>query len=218
MSYFSSTSASKSESALFVPAVPLVHDAPLSPSAAYTPARRPPSRRSQRAVPSPVKGAAILCGFLPLPPTLAVIYIACGHVVLRAAHPAHYDTVPLVSSARAAAVGGAILTLPLAVLLYILLFPTKPPEPEDFFDDDDDGGEQPWTYVAYAACAVLLLVLGAIAGALGTVCLPESIRLSAAQAARAGIVGGAIICAGFALLAALVFVFWWDCCRRNPAT
>ncbi|KAJ7184228.1 hypothetical protein C8R46DRAFT_1063347, partial [Mycena filopes] len=98
--------------------------------------RRPPSRRSQRAVPSTLKGTAILAAFLPLPPLVSVIYLACGHVVLRASHPALYAPVPLISSVRAAAVGGAILALPLAVLLYLLYFPTKP-APEDFFDDDE---------------------------------------------------------------------------------
>jgi hypothetical protein len=82
----------------------------------------------------------ILAAFLPIPPVLSVIYLACGHVVLRAAHPLHYGAVPLISSVRAGAVGGAILALPLAVLLYLLLFPTKPPDPEDFFDDEEDSG------------------------------------------------------------------------------
>jgi len=142
---------------------------------------------------------------------LSVIYLACGHVVLRAAHPAHYGAVPLISSVRAAAAGGAILALPLAVLLYLLLFPTKPPDPEDFFDDDEeDTGETLLTYAIYAVCALLALGLGAIAGALGTVCLPESIMLSAAEAATAGIVGGGIICGGLVAMAIATFVFWWD--------
>ncbi|KAJ6606537.1 hypothetical protein DFH09DRAFT_1120510 [Mycena vulgaris] len=218
MSYLSSgasRSSPKTESSFFGPGG-LAHNAPLRPNnndpAVYTPAGRPPSRRSQRDVPSPVKAAAILLAFLPIPPTLSVIYLACGHVVLRAAHPAHYAAVPLISSVRAAAVGGVILSLPLAVLFYLLLFPTKPPDPEDFFDDEDTG-ESLWTYGAYAMCVVLVLVLGAISGALGTVCLPENIMLSAAEAAEAGIVGGAIICGAIVVAACMTFMFWWDFCR-----
>ncbi|KAJ7093199.1 hypothetical protein C8R44DRAFT_815830 [Mycena epipterygia] len=227
MSYISSSSAyrpsPKSESGFFAsgPAA-LPHTAPLrsndNDSAAYTPGRRPPSRRSQRGVPSPIKAAAILFGFLPIPPTLSVIYLACGHVVLRAAHPEHYGAVPLISSVRAAAAGGAILALPLAVLLYLLLFPTKPPDPEDFFDDEEDAGETLLNYGTYAVCALLALGLGAIAGALGTVCLPESIMLSAAEAATAGVVGGAIICGGLVAMAIATFVFWWDFWTPKPAT
>lgn len=157
MSYLSaSTSASrsspKSESG-FLPVPGLAQNAPLRSNfdhgstvnvagagTAAPSVRRPPSRRSQRGVPSPVKAVGILAAFLPIPPVLSVIYLACGHVVLRAAHPLHYGAVPLISSVRAGAVGGAILALPLAVLLYLLLFPTKPPDPEDFFDDEEDSG------------------------------------------------------------------------------
>jgi hypothetical protein len=89
-------------------------------------------------------------GFLPIPPIVSVIYVACGHGVLRAAHSAHYVAVPLISSVRAAAAGGAILSLPLAVLLYLLLFPTKPPDPEDFFEDEEDTRELWWMYSTYA--------------------------------------------------------------------
>jgi len=221
MSYLSSLSGAsrspKSES--FSGPTSLAHNAPLpntplrpndNDTAAYTPARRPPSRRSQRAVPSPLKAAAILLAFLPIPPTLSVIYIACGHVVLRAAHQARYGAVPLISSVRAAAAGGAILALPLAVLLYLLFFPTKPPDPEDFFDDDEDTGETLTRYKTYAACAVLLLVLGAISGALGTVCLPDDLMLTAAEAAEAGVLGGAIICGTLASVALMTSIFWWD--------
>ncbi|KAJ6488625.1 hypothetical protein C8R47DRAFT_1126326 [Mycena vitilis] len=178
--------------------------------------RRPPSRRSQRAVPSPVKAVAILAAFLPIPPVLSIIYLACGHVVLRAAHPARYGAVPLISSVRAAAVGAVILSLPLAVLLYLLLFPTQQPNPEDFFEDEEETGESFQTYGAYALCAALLIALGAICGALGTVCLPESIMLSAAEAASAGIVGAAITLGGVAMLAMVAFAVWWDFFRPKP--
>jgi len=123
--------------------------------------------------------------------------------------------VPLISSIHAAAAGGAILALPLAVLLYLLLFPTKPPDPEDFFDDDEDTGETLTRYGTYAACAVLLLVLGAISGALGTVCLPDDLMLSAAEAAEAGVLGGAIICGALASVALMTSIFWWDFFRSR---
>ncbi|KAJ7702352.1 hypothetical protein B0H17DRAFT_1043859 [Mycena rosella] len=220
MSYFSAAQSSpKSESGFFgtAPAA-LPHHAPLRPNDNdNTPGRRSPSRRSQRAAPSPIRAAAILVAFLPVPPTLSVIYMACGHGILRAAHPAHYRAVPLTSSVSAAAVGGAILSLPLAVLLYLLLFPTKPPDPEDFFDDEEDGGGLLSTYGAYAVCSVLLLVLGAISGALGTVCLPAN-NLSAAEAAEAGIVGGTIICGALAVVASAAFIFWGRYWRPKSRT
>ncbi|KAK7023916.1 hypothetical protein R3P38DRAFT_2954897 [Favolaschia claudopus] len=181
--------------------------------------RRPPSRRSQRAIPSPLKASGLLAGFLPIPPVLSVIYLACGHAALRAAHPAHYGHVPLTSSVRAGAVGGAVLAVPLALFLYILLFPTKPPDPEDFFDDDED---TVWplvlNYGTYAICAILTLLLGSISGALGTVCLPSNIMLSAAEAAAAGIVGASIICGGLAMVAVFAFVIWLDFLRPKSAT
>ncbi|KAJ6547103.1 hypothetical protein B0H19DRAFT_1164019 [Mycena capillaripes] len=223
MSYLSTASASrsspKSESGFFGPST-LAHNAPLRSNfdndTTVQPGRRPPSRRSQRGVPSPVKAVVILGAFLPVPPVLSIIYVVCGAVILRAAHPAHFD-VPLISSVRAAAVGGVILALPLAVLLYLLLFPTKPPDPEDFFDDEEDTG---WlSYGTYALCTVLVLTLGAISGALGTVCLPSSIMLSAAEAAEAGIVGAAVICGGVAILAVFAFLVWWDFFRpKGPTT
>ncbi|KAJ7445744.1 hypothetical protein B0H11DRAFT_399030 [Mycena galericulata] len=214
MSYFSTASASaKSETGFLA-----TRNAPLRPNDNdFILGRRPPSRRSQRSVPSPLKAAAILVGFLPIPPILALIYLACGHAILRAAHSVHFRAVPLISSVRAAAAGGAILALPLAVLLYLLLFPTRPPDPEDFFDDDEDTGEI-MTYGSYAVCAVLLLTLGTITGALGTVCLPADNLLSAAQAAEAGIVGGVVLCGAAAMVALTAFFFWWDCCRPNRGT
>jgi len=226
MSYLSTTSASrsspKSESGFFGTST-LAQNAPLrsnfdNDTVPGSVGRRSPSRRSQRGVPSPVKAAVILGAFLPIPPVLSIIYIACGHVVLRAAHPAHYGAVPLISSVRAAAVGGVILALPLAVLLYLLLFPTKPPDPEDFFEDEEDTGELLWTYGAYALCATLVLSLGAISGALGTVCLPSSIMLSASEAAAAGIVGATILCGGLAVVAAFAFLVWWDYFRPKSTT
>jgi len=164
-------------------------------------------------VPSPVKAAALLAAFLPIPPVLAIIYTACGHSVLRVASPKHFGAVPLISSVRAAATGGAILALPLAVLLYLLFFPTKAPDPDDFFEDDDELGEPMSVYVSYGLSAVLALTLGAVSGALGTVCLPDDLMLSSGQAAEAGILGGAIVDAGLATVAFTAFAVWWDLFR-----
>ncbi|KAJ7043231.1 hypothetical protein C8F04DRAFT_1074151 [Mycena alexandri] len=224
MSYISTTSASrsvpKSESAFVGEPPPLpqtVLQSGFDNNSSVALGRRAPSRRSQRSIPSPLKGTAILAAFLPLPPLVSLIYLAVGHVVLRAAHPSLYAPVPLISSVRAAAVGGAILALPLAVLLYLLLFPTKPPDPEDFFDDDEGAvGEVLVVYGTYALCGALALTIGAIAGALGTVCLPASLMLTAAEAAAAGIVGGAILCSGLGLAAAFAYFFWRR--PKNPDT
>jgi hypothetical protein len=114
-------------------------------------------------------------------------------------------------------VGGSILALPLAVLLYLLLFPTKPPDPDDFFDDDEDSTQ--WaTYGTYAVCAALILTLGSISGALGTVCLSPSLMLTAAEAAAAGIVGAIIICAGLACVALFACLIWLDYFRPKSTT
>ncbi|KAJ7074226.1 hypothetical protein C8F01DRAFT_1099703 [Mycena amicta] len=166
---------------------------------------RTPSRRSQRPVPSPLKAIALFLGFLPLPPIIAIIYAAIGHAVLHAAHHLGLDSPHIL---------WAILSLPLALLLYLLLFPTKTPAPEDFFEDEEDMRE-PWlTYATYAFLAILTLTLGAISGALGAVCL--SLPLSPAEAAETGIVGGVITDAGLGLLAFTVFAMWWDFFRPKP--
>ncbi|KAJ7261372.1 hypothetical protein B0H12DRAFT_1106488 [Mycena haematopus] len=164
MSYPASNT-SKSESGFFGGPSTLAQHAPLRSNfddstininvsalpPAATPQRRPPSRRSQRsqrAVPTPLKAAALLAAFLPLPPLISIIYLACGHGVLRAATT--FATV----------------------------------------------------------CAALVLTLGCIAGALGTVCLPVGLMLSAAEAAAAGIVGAVVICSPLAALAGCAFLLW----------
>ncbi|KAJ6618333.1 hypothetical protein B0H10DRAFT_2189601 [Mycena sp. CBHHK59/15] len=228
MSYLSwgrSPTVSRSSRKSEDPSYPPAADSPLNtlpdthtyapPNVPYTPMLRPPPRRSQRALPSPLRGALTLLAFLPLPPTLAVVHLATGHAVLRVAPASHarFVAVPLVSSVRAAAAGGAVLTLPLVVLYYLLFFPTRPPAAEDFFDDDD--ADTMWQWAAYVVCGALALCLGAIAGALGTVCLPDSLMLSAAQAAEAGIVGGVIVCGALAVLALFTFLVLWDCARAR---
>ncbi|KAJ7771748.1 hypothetical protein B0H16DRAFT_1514591 [Mycena metata] len=218
MSYISATSASRSVPKSGSPPPPQAAlQSGFDNNSSVLLGRRPPSRRSQRSVPSPLKGTAILAAFLPLPTLVSVLYLAIGHVVLRAAHPSLYAPVPLISSVRAAAVGGAILALPLAVLLYLLLFPTKPPDPEDFFDDDEGAvGQVLVVYGTYALCGALALTIGAIAAALGTVCLPASLMLTAAEAATAGVVGGAILCSGLGLAAGLAYFLWRQ--PKSPTT
>ncbi|KAF7322540.1 hypothetical protein HMN09_00032500 [Mycena chlorophos] len=167
-----------------------------------TPLRRPPSRRSarsQRPIPTPFKATLYCAGFLPIPPVVSALYAAVGHGVLH--HTV--TTVPIHTAVAAAAVGGTILALPLALLLYLLLFPTTPPSPEDFFDDEDVHRE-PWTtYATYALLGALVLTLGAIATPLGAVCLSAQPRLGAAQAAEMGIVGGVVIDAALLLAGAV---------------
>ncbi|KAJ7273257.1 hypothetical protein C8J57DRAFT_1506790 [Mycena rebaudengoi] len=188
---------------------------PLVPT--RTPSRR--SRRSQRTIGSPLKGAAILLAFLPLPPLVSVLHVVCGHAILRAAHNRAFAFAPLAASARAAAAGGAILALPLALLLYLLFFPTRPPEPEDFFDDDDStsgAGAALQTYGFYGACAVLGVVVGALAGPLGVICLSDrGAALSTGQAAAAGIVGGVVLCGALGVAGSMAFAFWWDFLRQK---
>ncbi|KAJ7273259.1 hypothetical protein C8J57DRAFT_1225523 [Mycena rebaudengoi] len=187
---------------------------PLVPT--RTPSRR--SRRSQRTIGSPLKGAAILLAFLPLPPLVSVLHVVCGHAILRAAHHRAFAFVPLAASARAAAAGGAILAFPLALLLfYLLFFPTRPPEPEDFFDDDDSTSGAGaalhaalQTYGFYGACAVLGVVVGALAGPLGVICLSDRGRaLSTGQAAAAGIVGGVVLCGALGVAGSIVVAFYY---------
>ncbi|KAJ7632214.1 hypothetical protein FB45DRAFT_911826 [Roridomyces roridus] len=193
--------------------------APLQPNdgTTYTSvSRRPPSRRSQRAVPGLYKGAAILGGFVPFPPVLAVLYVCTGHGILR--HSARFMAASLASSARAAATGGAIISLPLALLLYLLLFPTKTPDPDDFFDDEEEDPGSWVLYATYTLCGALLLTLGTISVALGTVCLSDSNMLSTSRAAEAGIVGGVVLCGGLAILAGFCTLTYWFWLRPKDGT
>ncbi|KAG6884022.1 hypothetical protein C0992_007174 [Termitomyces sp. T32_za158] len=139
--------------------------------------------------------------FLPLPPLLSVLYIVIGHSLLRRASPSpspssstshghshshnHDPWAPsLLSSANAAATGGAILALPLFLALYVVLPSSccaqtraraRTPR-DDFFEDDEEGAGggvlvRVWDAVGYVACAVVVICVGGAAGALGVACL-----------------------------------------------
>jgi len=185
--------------------LPALPDAP--------PHRRPSSRRSQLRTLTPLKSTLLIAVFLPIPTLLSLVSMAAGHGILRSSHSnSRFTTVPIISSARAGAAGGAILTVPLALLLYVLPFPSQSePDPEDFFDDNDGNGGiydlwLTWNG-AYVLCALICLCLGGAAGPLGVECLSDGIDLlSSDDAAKAGLVGGVVICTGLSLLALAVII------------
>lgn len=131
-----------------------------------------------------------------------------GHAILRAAHssPESIYHAPIVSSLEAGATGGVILALPLALLLYLLLFPNKSEDaPEDFFEDDGSSvmGIGQWLRLAgYVTSVFFFFIIGGLAGPLGVTCLPNNAQttfvgeqklLSSGAAAAAGFVGGAVL-------------------------
>ncbi|KAF9476153.1 hypothetical protein BDN70DRAFT_882799 [Pholiota conissans] len=153
----------------------------------------------------------ILLLFLPVPPLLSIIYIVAGHAILRASNssPNSIYLSPIVASLEAGATGGVILSLPIAFLLYLLIYPNKPRDsPEDFFEDDNSRVEtqEKWLrYTGYAVAAFLILAIGGIAGPLGVTCLSTGSLdefvgnkrlLSTSAAAAAGFVGGVVLVFG----------------------
>ncbi|EAU81653.2 hypothetical protein CC1G_02669 [Coprinopsis cinerea okayama7 len=179
-------------------------------------------------VPSDPKSAAltaiIIGSMLAVPLVLSVIYISVGHAVLRAAKPATsiYSRTTLTSSVQAGAVGGAILAIPILLVVYLMgLFPPgDSPESrgdtrsrgQDFFDDDSDAGlsknlcspRRLSEYAAWLGCVLLVFGVGAVSGALGVTVLSSSNLdtfnfsgrkefLSPGTAAMSGLVGGAIV-------------------------
>ncbi|KAF9000203.1 hypothetical protein BDQ17DRAFT_1359801 [Cyathus striatus] len=183
----------------------------------------PPARSARPRTPqmrSPIlekyKLPIYLLLFLPIPPLLSLIYCLIGHSIMRHAQPAPNPAwLPtFLSTAGAAATGGIILSLPLALLLYLLLYPApRQVAPADFFEDDD---ESLFTripaikYTVYSVCFVIALFMGAIAGPLGVTCVAgsEGGALSPRNAAVAGLVGGVIICGGVCVIAGLGVGVW----------
>lgn len=156
--------------------------------------------------------------FLPIPPLLSILYLVTGHAILRHHHsPNGPYSAPFSSSAKAGLVGGTILSIPLALLLYLLLSPTSKPNelPEDFFEDDDDEGgvgTSRWAwYAGLGTVFVLVLCIGGAAGPLGVTCLSKNEGeelLSPGEAAAAGMVGGLVLAFGSVTVAAVGLV----CC------
>jgi hypothetical protein len=155
--------------------------------------------------------------FLSLPPFFTFLYLVTGHAILRHMPSSIYSS-PILSSGRAGAVGGAVLSLPILFLLWLglpLLSPSSPTREaqEDFFDDNFIAASRAsvsivmrmGTSAAYFCGWVLILGIssGSIAGPIGVVCLGGSkhnegsgrpaTMLTPASAALAGTVGS-IVC------------------------
>lgn len=180
------------------------------PSEPHTPHPRRPQSPFTPPVPLTLRPVLLLLIFLPIPPLLSIIHITTGHAILRSTTPS-FTATSLLTSVNAAATGGAILALPLVLLLYILFFPTKEPAPEDFFEDDDAShgrGRRTWGCIV---CGALLLGVGAAAGALGVTCLGggKQVKLSPAEAAEAGVVGGVVISVAMVVVVLSVLGVWW---------
>ncbi|KAF8183615.1 hypothetical protein BJ912DRAFT_853478 [Pholiota molesta] len=161
--------------------------------------------------------------FLPVPPLLSMIYIVTGHAILRASRssPNSIYLSPIVASLEAGATGGVILCLPLALLLYLLVYPNKARDsPEDFFEDDNSAIEmqEKWLrYIGYAVAAFFFIAIGGIAGPLGVTCLSsgsldefvgDKRLLSTSAAAAAGFVGGLTLVFGTLSIGVLSAVCW----------
>jgi hypothetical protein len=188
---------------------------------------------SLREKPSPLPSRPfhLLLIFLPIPPLLSLIYIAVGHAILRVAYP-HLDSVyraPILSSVEAGATGGVILSLPLALLLFILLSPNAPPSTprDDFFEDDDSIKDMQarWLqYTGYAVCVIFAFAVGGVAGPLGVTCLSSGTldafvdnkkMLSPGAAAAAGFLGGVVLSFGTLVTLVAVFFSWTFWMRRT---
>lgn len=155
-----------------------------------------------------------------------------GHAVLRHAHPPPDITwqAAISSSIEAGATGGVILALPIALLLYILIFPNphSSVSPEDFFEDDDAGAtglERLYKYFGYVVGVSLAVCMGAIAGPLGVTCLSPSLKqgqgtatamLSTGSAALAGFVGGVLLSGCILGFSAIGFMAWAAWLRNKP--
>ncbi|KIK00601.1 hypothetical protein K443DRAFT_599845 [Laccaria amethystina LaAM-08-1] len=157
--------------------------------------------------------------FLPIPPLLSLLYIVTGHAILQHHHKSNGPySAPFSSSAKAGLVGGTILSIPIALLLYLILLPTSKPDlPEDFFEDDEvEVGKSRWVwYAGLVTVIILVLCIGGAAGPLGVTCLSIEELLSLGEAAAAGIVGGLVLAVGSATVAAVglaCFAIWL---RRN---
>lgn len=209
------------------------------PAAAAAPAPEFPRavrqlRRASSLMPRPtplrLRPGVLALLFLPVPPLLALLYMAAGHALLRAARPAPrsiFRAASVGASLEAGATGGVVLALPLALLLYVL---ARPPAdaPEDFFEDDASSarGVARWLpWVGVAGAVAFLFAIGGVAGPLGVACLQGSVQgpggarrlLSARAAAAAGFVGGAVLASGAIVVGALVTLLWLRSRRRQPA-
>ncbi|KAF9058109.1 hypothetical protein BJ165DRAFT_1398252 [Panaeolus papilionaceus] len=169
--------------------------------------------------------------FLPIPPLLALIYMATGHGVLRSKEDLTTSVyrAPILSSVEAGATGGVILSLPLALVFYIFLYPNKPTTaPEDFFEDDTSSIISTTRIMRYIGYSLLVLCgfgIGCFAGPLGVTCLSNGSEAFVAQgrmlppsgAAAAGLVGGIMIAFGLLALSVIGIVSWTIYLRHNSS-
>ena len=161
----------------------------------------------------------LLLIFLPIPPLLSLLYLSAGHVILSRVHKSSSSIyhIPILSSIEAGATGGVILSLPIAFILYLLIFYNKKPVPEDFFEDDSV--TTGWTtYVGYLACVLFFVGIGGIAGPLGVTCLSSgnsNSLLSTRAAAAAGFLGGVVLSVGGLLLGISTVWVWSFWTRRK---
>ncbi|KAJ3854340.1 hypothetical protein EV368DRAFT_80686 [Lentinula lateritia] len=150
---------------------------------------------------------------------LSVIHIVVGHAILEAAQPSSYRIASLSSSAKAGAVGGAVITLPVVFLLHFIqclcIERSDSSGPDDFFDDDSDTGNRVlWRRMF--ACVVIILMsvfIGVITGPIGVSVLEAAtsiLMLSVAQSAAAGVIGGLI-----SLPLVIAFLLYWMTSRGH---
>lgn len=184
---------------------------------------RAPSRHDHRSLPflSPI----FLLMFIPIPPLLSLLYLTTGHAILRQNHQSSIYHEPILLSIEAGATGGAILSLPITILLYLFMFSTRNSSsvPDDFFEDDDSTttSSAHWLrYAGYVVCVIFLVGIGGVAGPLGVTCLsthstPTSKMLSTGAAALAGLLGGVILSVGILLLGLLTTLIWSFWVRQN---
>ncbi|KAJ3920368.1 hypothetical protein F5877DRAFT_77183 [Lentinula edodes] len=148
---------------------------------------------------------------------LSVIYIVVGHAIFRAAQPSSYRIASLSSSAKAGAVGGAVITLPVVFLLHFIqclcIEHSDSSGPDDFFDDDSDTGNRVlWRRTfAYVVIILMTVFMGVTTGPIGVSVLEAATSipmLSVARSAAAGVIGGLIF---FPLVIAFV-LYWMTSC------
>ena len=158
--------------------------------------------------------------YLPLPPLLSMIYMVCGHAILRhsQASPTSIYNAPIITSLEAGATGGIIVAIPLGIILYfLLLFPARlstAPAPADFFEDDTSStsARRRWMHNLGVCMSVLFAIcIGGLSGPLGVTCLSHGALgafvelrrlLSRSSAAAAGFLGGGVIGLGLFILCA----------------
>ena len=165
---------------------------------------------------------------LPTPPLLSLLYLTAGHVILSQIYKSSSSSIyhiPILSSIEVGATGGLIFSIPVAFILYLLLFYNKKPVPDDFFDDDSviTGPTRCMTYFGYLACVLSFVGIGGIVGPLGVACLssgssnalviPNEI-LSTGAAAAAGFLGGVVLSVGGLLLGIFTILVWSFWMRR----